>query len=221
MNHTYNSNIRMNTKTRILDIAEKLFAQDGIEATSLRAITAGAGVNLAAVNYHFQSKEALLRAVIARRIDPINQRRLEMLDACEAAAGEGALPLRRVVQAFLDPVIEANASAESEFAPLIGRLYSEPGGFMVQLFKDHMQTVARRFQAAFQRALPHLPHREVLWRISFMAGAMSHTMAAGSLIRAMSDGLCDPSDAAGTSRRLEDFVTAGFESPLAEVAHEH
>ena len=77
----------MNTKTRLLDTAERLFAHHGIEATSLRTITAEAGVNLAAVNYHFQSKEALMHAVIARRLDPINQRRLAMLDAYEAEAG--------------------------------------------------------------------------------------------------------------------------------------
>src|SRR5207249_7612515 len=67
------------TKLRILDAAERLFAQQGFDV-SIRAITDEAGVNLAAVNYHFQSKEALLDAIIARRIEPVNKRRLEMLD---------------------------------------------------------------------------------------------------------------------------------------------
>src|SRR5215472_3794191 len=96
----------MNTKTKILNTAERLFAHHGVEATSLRAITAEAGVNLAAVNYHFQSKEALLHAVIARRLDPINQRRLAMLDACEGAAGDGPLPPAQVLDALLRPVLE-------------------------------------------------------------------------------------------------------------------
>ena len=76
----------MNTKDRILDTAERLFARDGFEATSLRSITAEAGVNLAAINYHFQSKEALVQAVIGRRMGPMNDRRLALLDAYEAQA---------------------------------------------------------------------------------------------------------------------------------------
>lgn len=80
----------MTTKDRILDAAERLFARDGFDATSLRAITAEAKVNLAAVNYHFQSKEALVQAVIGRRLGPINVRRLELLDGYEAEAAGGA-----------------------------------------------------------------------------------------------------------------------------------
>jgi len=75
------------TKDRILDVAERLFAEHGFANTSLRSITAEAGANLAAVNYHFQSKDALIQAVFARRLGPLNQARLEMLDAAEARAG--------------------------------------------------------------------------------------------------------------------------------------
>src|SRR5579863_9327890 len=96
----------MTTKDRLLDAAERLFAQHGIEATSLRVITREAGVNLAAVNYHFQSKEALMHAVIARRLDPINEKRLAMLDACEAKAGEGPLAVDEVLHALLGPIFE-------------------------------------------------------------------------------------------------------------------
>src|SRR5579859_4078456 len=96
----------MTTKDRILDAAERLFAHKGIEATSLRTITAEAGVNLAAVNYHFQSKEALMHAVIARRLDPINQRRLAMLDAYEAEAAGAPVPLNQLLEAMLRPIFE-------------------------------------------------------------------------------------------------------------------
>src|SRR6516165_8302775 len=111
----------MTTKDRILDAAERLFARDGIEATSLRAITAEAGVNLAAVNYHFQSKDALLDAIIARRIAPLNQRRLEMLDRIEAEFPSGPLPLERVLDAFFRPMFES-AGEMSHIRPLLGRI---------------------------------------------------------------------------------------------------
>src|ERR1700724_3073889 len=88
----------LDTKTRILNSAEKLFGKNGFDATSLRDITAEAQVNLAAVNYHFQSKDSLIDAIIERRILPINQRRLEMLDAA------GHPPsVEQVVESFLSP----------------------------------------------------------------------------------------------------------------------
>ena len=80
------------TKVRILDAAERLFAEQGLDV-SIRAITDEAGVNLAAVNYHFQSKVALVDAVIARRFEPVTKRRFEMLDQLEAQHGAGPLPL--------------------------------------------------------------------------------------------------------------------------------
>ena len=68
------------TKQRILDVAERLFATRGFHATSLRAITRAAEVNLAAVNYHFGSKDALLEAVMLRRLGPLNEIRQARLD---------------------------------------------------------------------------------------------------------------------------------------------
>lgn len=74
------------TKARILDTAERLFAEQGYAETSMRCITSGAGVNLASVNYHFGSKEALLLEVIARRIGPVNEARMILLDKIDAEA---------------------------------------------------------------------------------------------------------------------------------------
>ncbi len=65
-----NDNVESDTKTRILDSAESLFAEHGFEGTSLRQITSAAGVNLASVNYHFRSKDELIRAIFARRVEP-------------------------------------------------------------------------------------------------------------------------------------------------------
>lgn len=210
----------MTTKNRLLDAAERLFARDGFEATSLRAITAEAGVNLAAVNYHFQSKEALVHAVIARRMAPVNERRLQLLDACEAEAGNGPLPLDQVVDAFLRPVFEIFGTHAKDFAPLMGRLYSEPNEFSEKVFRDHLEPVATRFLRAYQRALPDLPLVELIWRLHFSVGAMGHTLGAGHLLRVISNGQCDPSDTEAAIRRIKDFIMAGLAAPApAEVEH--
>src|ERR1700743_947942 len=104
---------KLDTKTRILDAAEKLFGLKGFEATSLRDITAEADVNLAAVNYHFQSKESLIDAVIARRLEPVNRPRLELL----AAAGPNPT-VEQIVEAFVGPVVQQDQSA---MLPMMGR----------------------------------------------------------------------------------------------------
>ena len=213
----------MTTKDRILDAAEQLFARHGIEATSLRAITAEAGVNLAAVNYHFQSKDALVQAVIARRVVPVNQRRLELLDACERAAGVGPLPLEQVVDAFVRPVVELYASHAREFSPLMGRMYTEPAEFVERMYKEHLETVGNRFVRAYERALPDLPRVELLWRLHFSIGSLAHTMGAARLLHIFSKGECDPSDVEGTLKRIEAFMigglTAPFSVPVREVEH--
>ncbi len=209
----------MTTKDRILNAAERLFARDGIEATSLRTITAEAGVNLAAVNYHFQSKDALVTAVIMRRVGPVNEQRLALLEACEREAGDGPLPLERVMDAFVRPVVEIYGSRAREFAPMMGRLYTEPSEYLERIYKHKIEPVAERFVRAYERALPGLPRNELLWRLHFSMGAIGHTLAASHILRMLSDGQCDPSDVEGTVKRLETFILAGLTAPVAEVEH--
>lgn len=93
----------IDTKDKILDAAERAFSENGYTGVSLRSIIGEAGVNLAAVHYHFGSKEGLLKAVILRRVGPVNAERLAMLDACERAAGGGRLEVEKVLEAFLVP----------------------------------------------------------------------------------------------------------------------
>src|ERR1700724_3076730 len=120
----------LDTKTRILDAAEKLFGEKGFDTTSLRDITAEADVNLAAVNYHFQSKDSLIDAVIKRRIEPMNQRRLAML------ANAGPNPtLEQILLAFITPVVEQDITP---IIPLLGRIFTAPDDFAKRVFKNHL-----------------------------------------------------------------------------------
>jgi len=211
----------MTTKDRILDAAERLFARDGFEATSLRAITAEAQANLASVNYHFQSKEALVQAVIGRRMGPLNEQRIALLDRYEAEAGGGAVPLEKILDAFLRPVIEIAGGHAKEFVPLIGRLYTEPRGFAERLYHQQFEPLAERFFPALQLALPDVPLLELIWRVHFAIGVMAHTMGASEMLRGMSQGLCDSAgDAEGTLQRVRAFIMAGLTAPVpAEVQH--
>src|SRR3982750_1807325 len=88
------------TKTRILDAGERLFVEHGFEATSLRSLPPAAGVNLAAVHYHFGSKEELFQAVLTRRLDPMNQARVSLLDRYERAAAPAVLGCDAILAAL-------------------------------------------------------------------------------------------------------------------------
>src|SRR5579859_5859845 len=117
---------KIDTKQRILDSAERLFSDHGFEGTSLRTIIADAKVNLAAIHYHYRSKEALLDAVILRRLEPINRQRLELLDACERAAGDKPATLEAVIEAFLAPALRVALDRDgTSFARLMGRIFTE------------------------------------------------------------------------------------------------
>lgn len=199
------------TRDRILDAAERLLGQNGPDATSLREITSAAAVNLAAVNYHFQSKNALIRAVVDRRVEPMVRRRLQLLDDAEAAAGDAPVPIERLMEAFVIPVLELQTLAP-DFMPLMSRMYAE-ARFLEEIIQKHMQTLGRRYVAAFQKTLPALSGADVYWRIHFAVGALMHVMLGPGIIRLSSQGQCDPSDAELLQRQIVTFLVAGFKAP--------
>jgi len=169
----------IDTKGRISDAAERLFADHGFSATSMRDITHEANVNLAAVNYHFGSKAALLIALIERTTMPINHARMERLDALEADAGKTPVPTEQLVRAFLTPIFETSRKPDPKFLKLIGRLHADGNQELHAKFMKQFEQVFRRFSAAFHRGLPSLDIVEVQLRLQFLVGSMAYTLTWG------------------------------------------
>src|SRR5436190_11107180 len=199
------------TKSRIVDAAEKLFGMNGFEATSLRDITTEASVNLAAINYHFQSKDSLIDAIVARRIEPVNKRRMELLDA----AGPNPA-LEEILAAFMAPVMQVKTDA---MVPLMGRILSNPDLFVDRVFRKHLAPVSQRFSEALSKALPDLPPSEVLWRLHFSVAVMTHTMLWGKVFPKITNGVCDISDREALLDRAVRFVAAGFRGPASKGSY--
>ena len=197
------------TKVRILDAAEKLIADQGLDV-SLRAITSAAGVNLAAVNYHFQSKDALIDAIVARRIEPVNALRLQMLEAVEREAGNGQLPLEGVLRALVAPLTEMDATGLEHLRALAGRLYSVPEDFIQRVFDGHLAPIATRFIGALARAAPTLTPEQRVWCMMFTIGSLIHVLNWSNVLPRISNGLVDPSDSKKFTERLIAFSAAGF-----------
>jgi len=198
---------RVSTKGKILDAAEKLFGMNGFEATSLRDITSAADVNLAAINYHFQSKDSLIDAIVARRIEPVNKKRFELLEA----AGPNPT-VEQILTAFMAPVMQVKVDA---VVPLIGRILSNPELFVERVFHKHLAPVSQRFVDALSKALPELPPSELLWRLHFSVGVLTHTMLWGRIFPKITNGVCDISDREALVDRAVRFVAAGFRAPAS------
>lgn len=157
----------VDTQSSLLDAAESLFLERGFAATSMRSIADRAGANLAATNYHFGSKQGLFEAVVHRRIRPINEARLENLDALEAAGTP--LEVEQILHAFLEPLMDEGMM---NLAALIERIFSEPPALIQSMLEKEFGEVVNRFAAALSRVLPDLPEGELRWRIHFLVGGM-------------------------------------------------
>ena len=207
------------TRDRILDTAERLFAEQGMERTSIRQITASAEANLGAINYHFGTKEKLVEAVIVRRIEPVNRRRLALLDEAERRAGNKPPALEALLEAMIRPAVEGSFAAGEKnisFMRLMARCHSEQNPAVEQLMRAQFQPVMARFAAAFGGALPDLPREELSWRLSFMLGAMLHALLISSKEDPLPGGPRKKLDADGLVQRLVGFAAAGMKTPLPE-----
>lgn len=210
------------TKDRILDAAEALFMEHGYEATSLRAITSAADANLAAVNYHFGSKEELFQAVLTRRLDPMNQRRVDLLDRFERATAHPPLSCERIIVALFVPALELArdpALGGKNFLKLLGRAYADPAPFIRRFLSEQYAPMIVRFKAAFARALPHLPAKELSWRLHFIMGALSYTLAGTDALKLIAE--LNPKETSNDEvllRRLAPFLLAGLKAPLPDLS---
>jgi len=198
------------TREIILSTAEGLFADQGLAGTSLRGITTDAGVNLAAVNYHFGSKEGLIQAVFRRRLDALNTERLGRLERVEATAGDGKPHLRAALEAFIVPALEMSHDPEHDgvvFMRLLARVMSERDRALRAFLADRYGHVIKRFADVLGRALPELSDEDLFWRLNFVVGALTYSMA--EVVWEYDDSAQQLADLA---TRLVDFAVAGLTS---------
>ena len=144
------------TKARILDAAELLFAEHGFKDTSLRTITSKAGVNLASVNYHYGDKKTLVRAVLGRYLEafmPALQSELEVLLTRDDFSMEDVF---RCIKEPLLSLNEYRANGATVFMSLIGRGYTDVQGHLRWFIMTRYEQVLTLFTTAVCRANPSL-----------------------------------------------------------------
>ncbi len=207
----------IDTRLRILDAAELLFTEHGFEATTMRQITGAAEVNLAAVNYHFGSKEELIREVFRRRLTWLNQQRLRELARLEAEAGDAPVKPSRILEVFFGEALKMAADTEGggrTFMRLLGRTYTKPSEFVRGFLAEEYAAVTARFKAALIKALPGVPAEEILWRFHFMLGAMAYAISGADTLHIVAEGDLDHGDTEALHARLMSFMLGGLRAPL-------
>jgi AcrR family transcriptional regulator len=205
------------TRESILDTAEALFAQQGHDGTSMRQITAAAGVNLASVNYHFGSKESLVQAVLKRRLEVLNRERLRLLDELEAQAEGRPLKPSQIVDAFFGTLLRLAADPAQAGSTFL----TDPSDFIRALFAEEYADVLERYRNALFAALPDVPRAEIMWRFQFMLGATSYAIIGTDLLRSVTGWTIDDAEQPDNPNlllpRLMSFLLGGLRSPLPHV----
>jgi len=206
------------TKERLLDAAEQLFARQGYHNTSLRAITGEAAANLAAVNYHFGSKEGLMGAVVERRLVPLNALRVQRLDAAAATAKREERPplVAELLLAFVDPTLKFKESSRGarNFITLIGRAISDPADPVRGKFIAMIGPVLARLFALLREALPEIPPYVLQLRLFFAISSLAHAMMMDESWPSLAENIPLRHDAQTLVAQLVPFLTAGMEARL-------
>lgn len=200
------------TKQRILDAAEALFARDGFASVTVRQIMKQAGADVALAYYHFQSKRDLFDAVLLRRAETMNSIRHAALDEVEQRHPDDAPSVEEIIAAFTNPLLDLLANDHEQwrhYFALVAQVNNSPewGG---ELMTKYFDPLVRRFVDALNKALPDSQPVDLYWSYHFLSGALTLTFAETGRIDNLSDGLCKSSDMKAISERLPAFIAAGF-----------
>ncbi len=199
------------TRLAILDAAERCFADQGFDGVSVRAITEAAGVDLALANYHFGSKDNLLREVIARRARIVHDDRVQALEMARQEAGTKSPSVEAIVSAFFEPLLRRLNGGDRgwrHYASLVSQLDVLPS--LTALTGEVLDPTALHFINALRQALPDTSPRQICWGYMFLIGSMVQVMSANGRIERLSRGECRSDDIEGAMRELVPFVSAGL-----------
>jgi AcrR family transcriptional regulator len=205
-------------KLRLVEAAEKLFAENGFEAVSVRDITKEAGANVAAVNYHFGSRDGLVVAVMSRYLTPVNQERLVRLDRAEKNTSEQAI--EEILAAFVKPLVDQvgrSELSEKLYCKLAGRIYGEQAIALPTEIEYQTRNVIERFTRALQKLLPGFTGEELIWRLHFIAGGLIHLMTHTDFLYRVAGSLCGTPPMDLTITRFIQFSAAGLRDGVHEI----
>jgi AcrR family transcriptional regulator len=208
------------SKRKLLDAAEQLFADRGFDAVSVRDITQLAKANVAAVNYHFGSREGLISLVVMRYITPVNEERIARLDVLEKKFPGKVVPLEEIIDALVRPlagIVRKSELSERLFCKLMGRIFSLQGEGFPEALEEQIRALSDRFTKAFARALQGVGDEELVWRIHFLVGSMIHMLLNQEMLSRLTHGACGNPSMETVLSRFIRFAAAGMREGTASA----
>ena len=212
------------SKRCLLEVAEKLFAERGFESVSIRDVTQLAKANVAAINYHFGSRDGLIALIVTLSITPVNEERIVRLDTLEKKWSGKAVPLEEVIEVFTRPLLGAARKTElSEplFCRLLGWIFSMPLENMPQAMEYQIRNVSDRFTRTLAKSLPTVSAEDLAWRFHFMSGSMIHMLLHQEMLHQLSNGASGNPTMEAVFGRFIRYAAAGLregvdQEPLAK-----
>jgi AcrR family transcriptional regulator len=166
------------TRDRILDLAEDLFAEAGIDRVTIRAVTAAANVNVAAIHYYFGSKDELLRAIFIRRLSGALAEQTARLSNF-TPSGDSAADVRDLIRFYVEPPTAIDSAANNyRFGRLLSELTVHDESVPSDLFHYTQKEVIDAYQAILAKVLPELSQSDIAWRLEFVNGIIGHASRA-------------------------------------------
>ena len=205
-------------KLRLLEAAERLFCEKGFEGVSVRDITGEAGANVAAINYHFGSRDGLVLAVMSRYLTPVNTERLARLEAVMRNPSSPAV-IEEILEAFLKPLIEQverSELSERLYCKLLGRIFGEHAVELTGDIERQIKDVIERFVRALGSVLPGLTGEELIWRLHFIAGGLIHMMCNPEVPARYTGSACGTPTMGQTVARFVRFSAAGLRDGMEQ-----
>jgi len=204
------------TKSNILDAAEVLFAEHGYSQTSLRIITTVANVNLAAVNYHFGSKKALIQSVIDRYFDVFTGELATQFSLLETQYQKNSITTRELLESLIIPILKMNDHREdgsATFMKLLGHAYTESQGHLKVFLTLKYGNLLTQFSSLFKKANPNVDDREIFWRMHFMLGTFVFALAGHQALSDIAEVEFEEKvDTKGIILHLIPFLSAAMQS---------
>ncbi|MAM92137.1 MAG: hypothetical protein CMI15_11790 [Opitutaceae bacterium] len=201
------------TKRKIIEAAEVEFAESGYGGASVREITNRADVNVAAINYHFGNKESLYQEMVRNRIEPLNRRRIDMLEKALEANDQFPLPLEQVIDFLVRPILTelmTDDGNDFRFLRVIGRGLSEGQAFMKEFHRELLQEIVEKYTAAISDSLRNPGFEKVAYGMHLLSCTILGSMMQHARLELVSAGRIDLNDVDGLCEHLVAYISGGL-----------
>lgn len=217
------TNSKRSTRRRLIDTTARLFAQHGYNGLTLRSVAKEARANIASVNYHFGSKDCLVLEMLRERIEPINSRRLELLEEAKNRNGNNPPTAYEIFHSLIYPIgeeISRCSKSRWSLAELVARTFTEPVSFIERMHNRFFSKICKLYHKELTAVFPNANAKEIHWHLHLAVSSMLGALAQHRRLHDFTQGACYEEEVEEMIERLIQFVTHGFVLGITDSSNE-